>query len=417
MIFYLLKYYIETKIFSFLPFKWIQKVHVKRVRNLFEWSKEHSEFYRKIYSEAGVLGLKVKTLEDIGKIPIVDKEQMRAYGFDKVLTTEKSENLVFCTTSGTNGLPIQVFSSKKEHFTSYVRTFLALHSFNPFQKFGVVGVVDQKKKIEKKTFLYFCQRYLKMFRRESFSISSPPSELVSELEKRKINYFSSMPSCFKVLVEELKQSGKKLPIKYIITAGETLDDTLREDIKTYFQAKIINVYGCMELPSLAWTKPDKDIYSYPLNSVFIEYINCVEISGELYGELVITNLLNKTMPFVRYKITDYVKITDSIKYMGTIMGRSDDVIKLENGQNIYMMQLYRFSRIKGLYQYKFLQKKNNKICFQAVCKSGANKPLLTDKILDTWRKYFGNHPLEVQFVAELPLNAKTGKFKKMEIEN
>ena len=315
MILYLLKYYFESKLFSFMPEKWVKKMQLKRFRKIFEWAKENSEFYKKIYSDAGVLDLQIKTEEDIKKIPFVDKEMMKIYDIESILTCPKSENLVINHTSGSTGQPFDVYSTKKEHFTSYVRTFLALTGYNPFKTFGVIGIYESKERIEKHSFLYYCQKYLGLFRREAFSVLTPPEKIIERLKGRKINILSSTPTCFKVLIDELKKTGKKLSVKYVVTAGETLFDDVRDDIKTYLQAKIINVYGCTEHSSLAWTVTGQTCLNYPANSVFLEYINPVEIKGNLYGELVITNFVNKTMPFVRYKIGDHVKILDSYKKM------------------------------------------------------------------------------------------------------
>ena len=81
-----------------------------------------------------------------------------------------------------------------------------------------------------------------------------------------------------------------------------------------------------------------------------------------------------------------------------------------------MMQLYIFSRISGFSQYKFLQRKDKKVYFQTICKPGVDKQVIKEKVLATWQEHFGEHPFEVEFLNELPINVKTGKFKKMEVE-
>lgn len=400
-----------------MPAKWVKRIQLKRIRKIFEWAKENSEFYRQVFSDAGVLELQIKDEEDIKKIPIITKEMILSYEIESVLTCPKSENLVINNTSGSTGKPIEIYSTKKEHFTSYVRTFLALKGYNPFKTFVLIGLYKQKEKIEKHSFLYYCQKYLGLFRREIYSVLTPFEEIKESLIGRKINILSSTPSCFQLLVDELKKAGEKLSIKIVVVSGETVFDDLRDDIKTYLGAQIINVYGSTEHLSTAWTPPDGESFNYALNSIFIEYINPVEINGDLYGELVLTNLVNKTMPFIRYKIGDHTKIPDNYKKMGKVIGRIEDIIALSNGKMLNRLQMCSiYSELSECSQYKFIQKKDKRIFFQATCKQEEDEQRVKEKILQIWRKSFGDYPLEVEFLEELLLNPETGKFKRIEIE-
>ena len=417
MIFYLFKYYLESKLYLLMPEKWVKNRQLTRTRNMFEWTKENSKFYRNLYSEAGVLDLKIDSWEDVNKIPIVNKDMILANEIESNLTCLKSKNLVVSNTSGSTGKPMDIYLTKREHFTSYVRTFLALKGYNPFRVFVLIGLYQHKEKIEKQSFLYFLQKYFLLFRRERYSVSTPFNEILKKLNGRRIDTLSSTPSCLKILVDELKNSRKTLSVKYVIISGETLFDDLRADIKTFLQAKIINVYGCTEHLSMAWTLPDKKSFTYASNSVLIEYINPIEINGELYGELVITNFVNKTMPFVRYNIRDHVKIINSNKNMGEVSGRIEDIVEIDNGRRLDRLQVCDLYRsINECHQYKLLQKKDKCIYFQAVCKSDIDRQLLDQKIRDIWRAEFGDYPFEVEFLNELPLNPKSGKFKRMDVE-
>ena len=416
MFLYLIKYYLEAKMFLLLPEKYVKRTQLRRVRKAFEWAKENSVFYNQLYKKEGIFTLEIKSFDDIKKIPIVDKGLMKEYELDELLTKTNKDDLVAVRTSGTNGVPFDVYSSKKEHFTSYVRTFLSLQGYNPFQKFGLIGVFEQKERIEKQTFLYFLQQRLKLFRRKTFHVYTPHNELLQQLREQKINLLASSPSCLKALTDELERKNEFLPIKTIVVSGEKLTESAREGIKKYFGSRIINVFGCMELPSMAWTKPDGLISTYLPNSVFIEYVNPTEINGEIYGELVITNLINKTMPFVRYKVGDHVKLQDIYTKMGPIDGRAEDVLTLRNGKKIYMVLLYVFAKIDGISQYRFVQKKNKSIYMEVAKKDGVEQETLSAKILTIWKKHFADEPLNIEFKNDLPIISKSGKFKRLEVE-
>lgn len=417
MILYLLRYYCGAKLYSVLPVRLVKKIQIRKYRKLFNWARENSEFYKKIYADAGITDLEIKTIEDIKKIPIVTKDMMKAYGLQNVLTCDKTDKIIETSTSGSSGKPMIVYSNKKEYFAGYVRTFLAFRDYNPFKTFGQIGMYTTKSKIEKRTFLSYLQKKIGLFRYESISVFSPPQEIIQKITEKKINIISTTPTCAQVLINELKRTEKKLKIRTIVLSGETLFDELRKDIKTYLQGKIINVYGYTEHPSFSWTAPDKDYFTYPLNSSYIEYINTVEIDGERYAEPVLTNLVNKTMPFIRYHVGDQSKLLNTDNKIGKVIGRVDDIIKLDNGELLFMLQLYKFSKIHDYTQFKILQKKDRSIHFQAVCNQGVDKNKLRERIINTWNEDFSEQPIKVEFLKELPIDRKTGKFKKLEVEN
>ncbi|WP_297092400.1 hypothetical protein [uncultured Draconibacterium sp.] len=417
MIIGLLKYYIESKVFQLLPAEQVQKIHIKRFRKVFEWAREHSEFYRKLYQQAGIMDLTITNLDDIQKVPLVTKEMMLAHHRQDVLTIKLTDELIVTSSSGSTGKPFDVHWSKKEYFKSYVRTFLALPFYNPFRRFVFIGLFKQKEIIERKSFLSFCQRHLRLFRRENYSVLTPFNEIAQSLYDRKIGVLSSTNSCLFLLVEELKKHKKKLRVNYVVVSGETLSDALRHDLKTYLNAKVVDVYGCTELTSMSWSVPDKSVYNYALNSVMPECLNPQKINGEYYGEFVFTNFVNKTMPFIRYRVGDQIARTNNYKKMGRVSGRNDDIMLLNNGRKVFMYQLYIFfNPLGGFVQYKFLQRKDKTIVFQAIGKPGIDKQKLARKIKETWLLNYGTHPFEVEFKEELPINKTTGKFKRVEVE-
>ncbi|WP_347840298.1 hypothetical protein [uncultured Draconibacterium sp.] len=416
MILFLVKYYLEAKLFGCLPESYIKQIHIRRFRKIFEWAREHSEFYRQVYTQAGVMDLRIESFDDIKKVPIVDKKMMRTVSLESRLTCKINNKLVRSMTSGSNGIPLNVYASKKEHFTGYVRTLLAIKAYNPFKPFILIGTHEEKEQVEEQSFIGFLRKYLGMFRRETISVLEPVEQIVAQLVNRKIGILTTTPSCLKIIMDEVKSKRLELNVKRIVLSGETIDETLRWDIKKYFHAKLINVYGCVEHPSLAWTKPNGEKFNYFLSSVFFEHINEWEHNEKHYGELVLTNFTNKTMPFVRYKIGDQVEVVDDYKTLGKIEGRADDVIQLANGEKLFMYQMDAFTKIEAIFQFKIIQKKTSALVFQVVGVPGCNKKKLKHEISKTWKNLFPDLSIEIEFLVELPVNPISGKLKRMEIE-
>lgn len=420
MLIFLLKYWFEFKLTGLLPESIQKKIQLKKLNRLLNKAYTKTGFYKEHYKDLSSAELKIKNFEDFNKLPYTSKEIFKTYPYEQLLTTESTKipTLIKRSTSGSTGKPFDTYLTRKEYFTSYLRTFFSLKGYNPFKKFVLIGIFKQKEEIERKSFLYYFQKYLNLFRRETISVYTPIDEVIAKLKNGKINILSSTPTFLQILCEELAEKNQKLSVDYVVPFGETLLPSQKKQIQEYLRAKVIDVYGCMEHPTFAWTKPDGNIFYYPLNSLIVEYTNVIEIEGEKYGELVLTNLINHTMPFIRYKISDRVKIIDG-KYgtMGKIEGRIEDIIHLNNNEKLFRLQIWNmFNGLKECKQYKLLQKKDMQIFFLAILKEGYEKDMAEEKIGEIWNKNFPNQDLNIQFVNELPVDPKTGKFKNIEIE-
>ena len=416
MILYLLKYYAESKLFAVLSERHIRNIQIKRFRKVFEWARKHSEFYRMVYTEAGVMDLKIETEEDILKVPVVDKQMMRKSTLNARTTRIVDEKLVKSLTSGSNGIPLDIYATKHEYFTGYVRTFITLKGYNPFKPFVLIGTEELKEQAEKESFLVLVQRYFRLFRREIISVHNPPEIILERLRTRRIGVLSTTPSCLKILVQTAKRRNQKLNVERVVLSGEKIDETDRKNFQYYFQSKIINVYGCVEHPSLAWTKPNGRQFRYFANAVMFEHIDDEEKPHNQAKELVLTNFINKTMPFVRYKTGDRVKTQSGYKLLGDVEGRVDDVIDLGNGKKLFMYQMDAFTEIEDIFQFRIVQNKEKHLIFQVVGSDGCNKTILKENIQKCWNKYFPEYSIEIELMSELAINPTSGKFKRMEVQ-
>lgn len=96
-----------------LPREKIQRLQVKKFRSILHYAKEHSVFYRKLYRDIDPDS--IKTLEDIRRLPLVEKSDLRAaqegkepFPFGELLGVEPQEVSTFRQTTGTTGKPVYV---------------------------------------------------------------------------------------------------------------------------------------------------------------------------------------------------------------------------------------------------------------------------------------------------------------------
>ena len=95
-----------------LPREEIVKLQVKKFRRIMKWAFEHSKFHGRLYRDAGLEPGDIKTMEDIARVPKVEKSMMREiqkkepYPYGDMLCVPLEDVTEFRQTSGTTGQPV-----------------------------------------------------------------------------------------------------------------------------------------------------------------------------------------------------------------------------------------------------------------------------------------------------------------------
>jgi phenylacetate-CoA ligase len=157
-------------------------------------------------------------------------------------------------------------------------------------------------------------------------------------------FMQGHPSAILFMAKYILSIKKHVPfnLRVIFSTGETLLMEDQEIIETAFQCKVAQQYGSGENCFSAQQAPNN-------NAFLINYEHgLIELIGENdLREVVVTSFQNNVMPFIRYKMNDFVKIVEpsfSELYglpilFNQIVGRTDDVIQLRNGTIIFPVSI------------------------------------------------------------------------------
>ncbi|MCJ7685696.1 MAG: phenylacetate--CoA ligase family protein, partial [Desulfobacteraceae bacterium] len=95
-----------------LPREEIVKLQVKKFKRIMKWACEHSKFHGQLYRDAGLEPGDIKTMEDIARVPKVEKNMMQGiqkkepYPYGDMLCVPLEDVTEFHQTSGTTGQPV-----------------------------------------------------------------------------------------------------------------------------------------------------------------------------------------------------------------------------------------------------------------------------------------------------------------------
>jgi phenylacetate-CoA ligase len=393
----------------------IERYQVKAFRKIFKSAKK-LPFYKELYSSAGVFDTKINSLEDLKKLPVIDKALCRNKGYEEYFSGKAIPGTMITSTTGSTGKPFQIRIPSKIEMLPPTKVIHAMRQFGwtPLDK-GLEIWRDNSS--THKNFM----RKIGLLRYISFF--NPLESIKAKIEKEKPDYLFSIRTFYMYIADYLQEVNFKYKPKFLLCTAEEVHEQHRRKLEEFFQAKLLNIYGCMESPTIAYTCPEQARFHVFQTTVILEILNKRTIDGSMYGDVAITNLNNNIMPFIRYKTGDIVKVEEdkcpckrNSQILGEIQGRSDDSIKIANDEIITLQHFsQKFRNINIIDQYKVVyQRRSRDLIFYFKLKKNTN-PLEGKELLnDLFKQNFSNYNYKILIVDFFEISA-SGKFKVFEV--
>jgi len=343
----------EITSFEVLPLARIKAFQLNKLYNLIEHCYSHVRYYHEKFDKIGFKPADLKCLEDLIKIPMLDKETIRQHQQDIISNHKNRAFLIKGHTSGTTGRSLELLMDN-----SLIQNEFA---FADRQYRWAGGSAHGKKAILRDKIIVPAGqteppfwRYDAFSKHLIFSIYHISEENASAYFE-KLQSFSpeliyAYPSALFAIGQILQRKGIRLnlpALKGIVTSSETLFNKCRTSIEHVFGAKIFDWYGLFERNIFIGTCEFGTYHVFPDYGV-TEYLPAgINENGEKIFELVGTGFINKVMPLIRYRTGDYVTLYEqfhcscgrSFPTIKTIVGRVNDVIITPDGRKIGMLDI------------------------------------------------------------------------------
>jgi len=401
--------------------KVVDELQLKQLRQLVKYAYENVPYYNSKFKANGIAPDVIQTIDDIKKIPILTKEEIRANS-DKLISSRYSRfGYDIHHTSGTTGTALSIVWSKDATMKEYAfverirRRTGDLNSTKTHITFGgrLIVPLDQKGppfwRVNRSENQYlFSMHHLKDKNLPCY---------IKKIRELKPWYIEGYPSLVYVVAEYMiKNSEKPIPLKGIFTSSETLLAYQRRSIEKAFHCKVFDRYGSTEL---AASMGECELGGLHIDSEYgiIEFLeNNEEVSQNEVGEMVCTNFINPAFPLIRYKVGDIAKPTSDLCSCGRtlplvkeVIGRIDDVLITKNGAYLGRLD-HIFKETIHIKESQIIQESIDRVIVRIVPRIGySNKD--SSYLLDEFRKRLGdNMEIEIEFVNSIH-RQNSGKFK------
>ncbi len=324
---------VKVYINPLFPRRWQHILAEKRVIREIRRAYRNVPYYRQTYDEAGIDIRTIRRLDDIKKLPLITKEEIRA-NFPEGMVA-RGVNIDRCrlaTTTGSTGKPLTfIFSPSTSAF--YLATIMrvyAMMGYRPWHKISHIKYAP----------LYISPGR-RLFRRAHIPSTLSVEEQISLLKKQQpdliVGYASTI---FDLARNVTRDDTKHIRPKFISINSEMSTRDERDFISRVFGSPVFDEYSTEETWMIASQCRHQNYHLF-IDNVWVEFLDEKgnDVADGEVGEIVLTTMRSPAMPFIRYKIGDLGSTSGRVcacgcgfPLMESFEGRSDASIILPSGR-------------------------------------------------------------------------------------
>jgi phenylacetate-coenzyme A ligase PaaK-like adenylate-forming protein len=170
------------------------------------------------------------------------------------------------------------------------------------------------------------------------SVVTPLDELVDALNAGDPDTIVTYSSIAGLLADEQLEGRLRISPARVVVTSEVVTPEVRRRIAAAWGAPPLEVYATTEAPLVASSGPERGGMHVADDFVIVEVVdeeNRPVPPGEAGAKLLLTNLVNRAQPLIRYELSDAVVLEPGADPSGrpytriaSIDGRSDDILRM-----------------------------------------------------------------------------------------
>ncbi len=406
---------------QWFPRREIELLQTKNLRFILKHAYRTVPYYRKVFRERNLSPNDIRDFNDLAKFPILTKADVRN-NFENLISRGFPRSNLILKKSGGSGDQIAFFNTKED--LSWV--IAAEH-----RAYGWAGYrlgdpcylfwgspIDLPKQSKRMRQLTSAVKRLSVF--NSYVISNEVlTNWTHLLKKYNPEIIRGYASSVYLIAKYLLENGFDfVRPRAVITSAETLLDHMRKTIEEAFDCPVFDFYGSREIGSIAAECKEHSGYHISAENIVLEFVRegKAVAAGE-EGVILLTNLRNFGMPFIRYKIEDVGIPSDEacncgrqLPLLSRIEGRISQFMAIRDKNSGRIVPVSAadpgFMTIALMHvpieRFRIIQESIDRVVIKAVKGKGySNKH--TDFLVKQLHKYLGDTiAIEIEFVDSIP---------------
>lgn len=401
----------------------LRGLQLERLNSLLAHAAENCPFYAKRLREANLAGRKLRAIEELASLPVTSKRDIQQSKEQMVAGNIPESARVRNQTGGSTGSPLQFYVDRERLDSRMASTWRhnAWTGFRPGD--WVAQLWGARLDLLPSSTMLDTLRNVALYRSVQLNTSSvSDSDWESYVENVRrvrprfvIAYAKSAVAFAKYLMD---RGIEDIRFESVITTAEVLLEEERQLIERGLGGKVFNRYGCRELSVIASECEYHSGLHVNADALLLEII-----PGEGHapgtGKVVITDLLNRSMPLIRYEIGDVARWAEDglckcgrgLPRLAEVNGRTTDFLVLPDGRRVSGPALTLVvADMADVAQVQFVQDSPSCVQLKVVPGNGFGEGTKTElrRRLDLYLR--GSVTLDVVTVEDIPAE-RSGKYR------
>lgn len=400
----------------------LEQLRADKLRAFIDYCYTHVPYVRARMRERGLSPAQIREPADLAQLPVMTKADVREHAGS--LRSDIAGNLSSCSSGGSTGQPL-VFELSKRRIASRVACRQRV------SRWWGVSAGDPELAIWGSPIEVTRQDRLRGIRDRLLSTrllsayelsDSTMCRYLDTIERGGFRQIFAYPSAVSLLCRYAKKQGRNLRragVKVVFVTSEVLYPHQRELISETFNCPVANGYGGRDSGFISHECPQGGMHIMA-DAMIVETVdsNGRPVPPGQAGEIVVTDLYSRELPFLRYVTGDIGVLSNqrcqcgrSLPLFSSIEGRSNDSVVTPDGRIMHGQSLVSLvMEIEGIEQFRIHQKHTDYFHVQIV-RNDRFRSDSEDRIRRSWSERL-RAPLRITFeyVASIPAE-RSGKFR------
>ena len=328
---------------------------------------DQTEYYKSLFDQSDFDVNNFNDVDMIKKLPILTKEIIWENQTKLIARNIRKRDLLQSSTGGSTGTPL-VFIRDKECILKRKAQELFFDKWMGYEIGDKIALFVSPKHSPKG--LHGFKSKLRNATHDRILAFDPyriddlyMKDFLLQLRKFKPKIIKCFPNSLYIFASFLKKQGiDDIQVAAVSCTGETLYDHQRRLFEEVFQCPVFEKYGTFESGVISCECVEHEGMHIFSDGVFVEFINDRNKPAESreLANIVITDLFNYGMPFIRYKIGDVGIFTNEECKCGSklpkikkLCGRDRDILVANNGNpkpGYLFVEVFNKNKIPGKFQ-------------------------------------------------------------------
>lgn len=388
----------------------------QRLKRLLQHCHREVPYYQQRWRALGIVPEDIRTLADYAQLPVLTKADIRA-NFEALQANPWRGRLLFKATGGSTGEPMRFGYTRESNdrrnavmWRGYGWAGSRMGRRTLFLWGGAVG--DPTRAHQFKDRLYnalFARHVLNSF----YMTDANMAEYADAIDRCRPQVIVAYVGPLVRLAQWLLASGRKVwQPQTILGAAEALHGFQRQLIEQAFGCPAFNTYGCREFMLIASECEQRQGLHVNADHLLVELRQPAGVAAATpTGEVVITDLFNYGMPFVRYVNGDMATASSArcgcgrgLPLLGRVDGRVLDAIRTPDG-HILPGEFFphMLKDVAGVERFQLVQRQLDRLDLAIVRGDGFDDASLAYIRREVVKVLGASITLDCRFVDDIPL--------------